>query len=100
MRRAILQSDESNLPFPYVAAARIDYKDYTAETLHEFINKHCVEKGKPLVVSNMNTSPGWKDEAFTLDNLKKYRGDIGRFYYYYYFIKAAILTLCITRIDL
>jgi hypothetical protein len=78
MTKAVLQSDEGNLPLPYVAATRIDYQDFSDETLHDFIKDHCVIQGKPLVVSSMNTSPRWKEDIFTLDNLKKYRGDMGK----------------------
>lgn len=73
-----LQSEESNLCLPYVAATRIDYQDFNDDTLHEFINSHCIKQGKPLVISNMHTSPGWKEEVFTLDYLKNCRGYTGK----------------------
>lgn len=69
--------DESNLPAQFVAAKRISMKNYLDKP-NEFrviIQDHCIKKGKPLVVSDMNTLPGWDNDTFSLDQLKAYRGN-------------------------
>lgn len=69
--------DESKLPAQFVAAKRISMKSYMDKP-NEFrviIQDHCIKKGKPLVVSDMNTLPGWDNDTFSLDQLKVYRGD-------------------------
>ncbi|KAI7906707.1 uncharacterized protein BX663DRAFT_558330 [Cokeromyces recurvatus] len=76
MPKINLFENENNLSFPYVATKRINYLDYTNESLHNFINQYCIEQGKPLVVFNMNKSIHWNDSLFTLDQLKDYRGDM------------------------
>jgi hypothetical protein len=69
--------DENYLPDGYVAAKRINCLDYDHDTLHAIINEHCIVKGQPIVVSNMNKSPNWDSRIFTLNKLKEYRGDLG-----------------------
>ncbi|GAN00757.1 hypothetical protein MAM1_0002c00179 [Mucor ambiguus] len=69
--------DENNLPAQFVAAKRISMKNFMDKP-NEFRNTvqdHCIKKGKPLVISDMNTLPGWDDGTFSLDQLKLYRGN-------------------------
>ncbi|KAL9559904.1 hypothetical protein PS6_000514 [Mucor atramentarius] len=69
--------DESSLPPQFVAAKRITMKDYMGEPtdFRNMVHEYCIRKGKPLVISDMHTLPGWDSETFSLDQLKKYRGE-------------------------
>ncbi|CEP18488.1 hypothetical protein [Parasitella parasitica] len=69
--------DESNLPAQFVAAKRITIKDYTKkpDDFRSLVHDYCIRKGKPLVISDMQTMRGWNDATFSLDQLKEYRGD-------------------------
>lgn len=75
-RNGILR-DEDNLSECFVASRRINYLDYNSDTLHTIINEHCIVKGQPIVVSNMNKSTNWDSQMFTLNKLKEYRGNLG-----------------------
>lgn len=73
--------DENNLPSQFVAAKRVTIKDYKnkPEEFRSLVNDYCIRKGKPLVISDMNSLSGWSDTTFSLDQLKVYRGDSGKF---------------------
>ncbi|KAK4516760.1 uncharacterized protein ATC70_011738 [Mucor velutinosus] len=70
-------SDENNLPAQFVAATRISMKNFMDKPneFRNMVQTYCIKKGKPLVISDMNTLPGWDDGTFSLDQLKAYRGD-------------------------
>lgn len=72
-------SSENDLPAPhFVAAKRIDANNYNSKSLSSFIRKYCEQNGEPLVVSNIDQLKNWNDQAFTLDQLSKFRGDAGK----------------------
>lgn len=75
-------TDENYLPPNYVSARRINYEDYDQDSFFSVIKEQCIDNGQPLVVSNMNKSPGWNQQVFTLEQLKKYRGDKGKAFYF------------------
>ncbi|KAL9552891.1 hypothetical protein MBANPS3_003565 [Mucor bainieri] len=70
-------NDENNLPAHFVAAKRISMKNFMDKPneFRNLIQEHCIKKGKPLVVSDMQALPGWNHRTFSLDRLKAYRGN-------------------------
>ncbi|KAG2213983.1 hypothetical protein INT47_001253 [Mucor saturninus] len=68
-------ADENKLPPGFVPARRINYEDYEEDSFLDLIREHCIENNQPLVVSNMNQSPKWNQRVFSLEQLKKYRGE-------------------------
>ncbi|KAI8354583.1 hypothetical protein EDC96DRAFT_516593 [Choanephora cucurbitarum] len=76
MTKCHLIDTEKDLPCQYEAATRIDFLDFTSESLRLFVQQHCIERGKPLVVSNMHKSNGWKQDIFNIQKLKEYCGDL------------------------
>ncbi|KAL9540135.1 hypothetical protein MBANPS3_009857 [Mucor bainieri] len=70
-------NNENNLPGHFVAAKRISMRNFMNKPneLRNTIQEHCIKKGKPLVISDMQTQPTWNHDIFSLDQLKAYRGD-------------------------
>lgn len=75
-------TDENYLPLGYVLAKRINYEDYDEDSFLSIIKEQCIDNGQPLVVSNMNKSSGWNQQVFTLEQLKKYRGNEGNAFFF------------------
>jgi hypothetical protein len=78
--------NEDSLPEGYVLAKRIDYTNYTTDSLRNAIEENCITNGQPLVISNINQIEGWNDKLFSLEQLKKYRGDSGNLIFNFLFL--------------
>lgn len=79
MPKIKIAKTEDDLPPGYVPARRIDYTEHTHDSLFAVIQDHCIVKGQPLVVSNMNKAAGWDTKTFSLNELKRQHGEESKY---------------------
>ncbi|CAO3590470.1 unnamed protein product [Absidia cylindrospora] len=66
----------TQLKRPFIAAKRLDISQFESdEALSTFIEEHCVNLGKPLVLTNLNSLPGWDRDLFDLERTLQIYGE-------------------------
>ncbi|KAI8339060.1 hypothetical protein BC941DRAFT_451359 [Chlamydoabsidia padenii] len=64
---------------PFLAVTPIDITDFNndMEKLNLFIHDRCVKQGTPIVLTNLQSLPGWNKELFDLNQTVQLYGDQG-----------------------
>ncbi|ORZ12789.1 hypothetical protein BCR42DRAFT_77177 [Absidia repens] len=66
----------TRLKRPFIAAERLDISKFESdEALSVFIEEHCGNLGKPLVLTNLDSLPGWDSDLFDLERTIQIYGE-------------------------